>query len=146
MSMKLNKTHIVVFTSILLAIAFVLHGLGFGVANHAVLISSSLIAGYPIARKAIQAIRMKAFSIELLVTIAVVGALMIGEYVESAAVTFLFLFGAFLEARTLEKTRSSLKSLMDMTPLQATVIRDGVATALPIEEVRVGDHIRIQSG
>ena len=52
---------------------------------------------------------MKAFSIELLVTIAVIGALYIEEYTESAVVTFLFLFGDYLEARTLEKTRSSLK-------------------------------------
>ena len=75
--------------------------------------------------KAYQALRMKAFSIELLVTIAVIGALYIQEYTESAVVTFLFLFGDYLEPRTLAKTRSALKDLVDMAPQEAIVIRDG---------------------
>lgn len=110
------------------------------------LITATIIAGYPIFRKAWLAVRMKAFSIELLVIIAVIGALFIGEYVESAAVTFLFLFGAYLEAHSLEKTRSSLKALMNMAPLEATVMRDGKTLVVPAEEVEVGDFVQIQSG
>src|SRR5690606_3619625 len=94
------------------------------------LIVASVIAGVPIAIKAVQALRLKAFSIDLLVTIAVVGALIIGEYTESAVVSFLFLFGDYLEGRTLRKTRASLKSLMDMAPLEATVLRDGVRVTI----------------
>src|SRR5699024_8162438 len=83
----------------------------------------------------------------LLVTIAVIGALFIGEYVESAVVTFLFLFGAYLEARTLEKTRSSLKELIDMAPQEAMVIRDdGETESIPVEDVVEGDRIMIRSG
>lgn len=89
---------------------------------------------------------MKAFSIELLVSIAIVGALYIGEYVESAIVSFLFLFGAYLEARTLEQTRSSLRKLIDMAPLEATVLRDGERRTLPVDDVLVGDLVVIQSG
>src|SRR5690606_1498580 len=81
------------------------------------LIVASVVAGVPIAIKAFQALRMKAFSIDLLVTVAVIGALIIGEFTEAAVVTFLFLFGDYLEGRTLRKTRASLKSLMDMAPL-----------------------------
>lgn len=110
------------------------------------LIIASLLGGTPIAIKAFQALRFKAFSIDLLVTIAVIGALIIGEYVESAAVTFLFLFGAFLEGRTLQKTRSSLKSLMDMAPLEATVIRNGERIILAAEEVQIGDRVVVQPG
>src|SRR5699024_6742350 len=82
----------------------------------------------------------------LLVTIAVIGALLIGEYVESAAVTFLFLFGAFLEARTLEKTRSSLNTLIDLTSDQATIIQDGTTRTVPIEDVDLHDNILVRSG
>ena len=96
--------------------------------------------------KQFKRLRMKAFSIELLVTIAVIGALFIGEYVESAAVTFLFLFGAYLEVRTLEKTRSSLKSLIDMAPLEATVIRDGETITISVDDVESGDRVIIRSG
>ncbi|WP_241955634.1 hypothetical protein [Staphylococcus chromogenes] len=66
------------------------------------LIISTLIAMVPITLKAYQSVRAKIFSIELLVTIAVIGALWIQEYTESSIVTFLFLFGSYLEARTLK--------------------------------------------
>ncbi|HLS31554.1 MAG TPA: cation-translocating P-type ATPase [Flavobacteriaceae bacterium] len=110
------------------------------------LIAASIIAGIPTFLKAWRASLQKMFSIELLVTIAVIGALIIGEYMESAAVTFLFLFGAFLEGRSLEKARSSLKSLMDMAPLEATVIRDGIRSVIMAEEVMENDLVLIQTG
>src|SRR5690554_3862642 len=110
------------------------------------LIIASVIAGYPILTKAINALRMKAFSIDLLVSIAVIGAMIIGEYTEAAVVTFLFLFGDYLEGRTLRKTRASLRSLIDMAPLEATVLRDGVRVTIPADEVAVGDNIIVQPG
>ncbi len=113
---------------------------------NSLLITASLVAGVPTFLKAWQASRQKMFSIELLVTIAVIGALIIGEYVESAAVTFLFLFGAFLEGRSLEKARASLRSLMDMAPLEATVIREGVRSVIHAEDVQEGDIVTIQTG
>jgi len=110
------------------------------------LIVATLVAGYPTFIKAWKASLMKLFSIELLVTIAVIGALIIGEYVESAAVTFLFLFGAFLEGRSLEKSRSSLKSLMEMAPLEANVLRDGIRSVIKAEDVVKNDLVIIQTG
>ena len=116
-----------------------------GVLN-ALLIMATLLAGYPTFVKAWSASFMRVFSIELLVTIAVIGALIIGEYVESAAVTFLFLFGAYLEGRSLEKSRSSLRSLMEMAPLQANVVREGVRSIIKAEDVVVGDVVVVQTG
>ena len=143
---KLKNSHIAAITSVLLALALALHLAGFAQWKDNVLIVSSLFAGYFISIKAFKALRMKAFSIELLVTIAVIGALIIGEYVESAVVTFLFIFGAYLESRTLEKTRSSLRELIDQTPTEATVIRpEGHVTVL-VEEVVKGDRVLIRSG
>ncbi len=141
-----RTSQITAVTGILLAIALGLHFGGLHEWRQGTLIAATIIAGIPIAIKAFQALRMKAFSIELLVTIAVVGALFIGEYVESAAVTFLFLFGAFLEARTLEKTRSSLRSLIDMAPMEATVMRDGEAVVVSVDDVEEGDRVIIRSG
>lgn len=119
---------------------------GSGVLLNSLLILASISAGIPTFYKAWQASKHKMFSIELLVTIAVIGALIIGEYVESAAVTFLFLFGAFLEARSLEKARNSLRSLMDMAPLEASVIRDGVRTTIHAEDVVKDDLLVVQTG
>ncbi|HHY74880.1 MAG TPA: cation-translocating P-type ATPase [Bacillus bacterium] len=141
-----NKARIVLLSGILLVASFFFNMANLSALKNTALLSATIIAGYPIITKAWRALCMKAFSIELLVTIAVVGALIIGEYVESAAVTFLFLFGAYLEARSLEKTRSSLKSLMDMAPLEATVIRDGKTQIVSADEVEEGDRVQIQSG
>ncbi|MBD7908032.1 heavy metal translocating P-type ATPase [Sporosarcina gallistercoris] len=145
MNMK-RTSQITAVTAVLLVLAIGLHFAGVTGMKQWTLIAATVIAGTPIAWKAIQALRMKAFSIELLVTIAVIGALVIGEYVESAAVTFLFLFGAYLEIRTLEKTRSSLHSLIDMAPLEATVRRNGETLTVPVDEVMKGDRVIIRSG
>lgn len=126
----------------LIVLAFILGG---GLKSVALIIAT-IIAGVPISIKAYQAIKLKTFSIELLVTIAVIGALFIGEYVESAVVTFLFLFGDYLEGRTLEKTRSSLKELVDMTPQEAIVVRNDVQEIVPVEDVVIGDRVIIHSG
>src|SRR5699024_8193606 len=110
------------------------------------LIIATVLASVPISIKAYQAIKMRVFSIELLVMLAVIGALFIGEYVESAVVTFLFLFGDFLEGRTLEKTRSSLRELTDMAPEEAVVLRDGKRLTIEVDEVEIGDHVLIHAG
>lgn len=141
-----QKAWITAVTGGLLVLAILFHLTGLHGFKSYTLILSTVIAGFPIALKALQALRMKAFSIELLVTIAVVGALFIGEYVESAVVTFLFLFGAYLEARTLEKTRKSLKDLVDMAPQEATVVRDGREMVIPADEVEAGDRVLVRTG
>src|SRR5690606_6387217 len=95
-----NKNVLTFVSGGLLLAALVSHLTGAGrPALDILLIIAAVVAGVPIAIKAFQALRMKAFSIDLLVTIAVVGAMIIGEYVEAAVVSFLFLFGDYLEGR-----------------------------------------------
>lgn len=142
----MKKIQLVWISGLLLLLALICHIFDFTFLKNSALLLATIIAGNTTAKTAFQAVRMKAFSIELLVTIAVIGALFIGEYVEAAAVTFLFLFGSYLEARSLEKTRASLQTLLDMSPLEATVIKDGEKTILPIEEIHEGDILAIQSG
>lgn len=148
MNTFLNKyrNQIVLFTGTLLALGIVLGVMGHKSFMNTLLIIATFFAGIPVAAKAIQALSMKAFSIELLVTIAVVGALFIGEYIESSVVSFLFLFGAFLETRTLQKTRSALKKLIDMAPQEATVLRNEKEETISVDDVIVGDRIIVRSG
>ncbi len=141
-----NKNYITAISLFLIVFGFLSGFMGNGDIKNIALVTATIIAGIPIAIKAYQSLRMKAFSIELLVTIAVIGALYIQEFTESSVVTFLFLFGDYLEARTLEKTRSSLKSLVDMAPQEAIVIRDGNTLNVPVEEVVEGDRVIIRSG
>ncbi|MBP2240371.1 Cd2+/Zn2+-exporting ATPase [Cytobacillus eiseniae] len=141
-----HKNHLTAMAFILIIIGFLSGLAGNGGIKNIALVAATLIAGMPIVIKAYQALRMKAFSIELLVTIAVIGALSIQEYTESSVVTFLFLFGDYLEARTLAKTRSSLKELIDMAPQEATVLRNGESHTIPVDEVVEGDHVMIRPG
>lgn len=146
--MKSRQVNQIMFISgILIFISIIIYLLG---SNNLLLdlflIAASIVAGVPTFLKAWQASKQKMFSIELLVSIAVIGALIIGEYTESAAVTFLFLFGAYLEGRSLEKARNSLKSLMDMAPLEATVVRNGIRSIIRAEEVKKDDLVIIQTG
>ncbi|GAW98692.1 heavy metal translocating P-type ATPase [Secundilactobacillus mixtipabuli] len=110
-------------------------------------ILASIIAAVPIMIHAYQSLRVKVISIELLVSIAVVGAFIIGEYNESAIVTFLFLFGSYLEQRTLSKTRESIKSLTQMAPETAVILHeDGTQEEVDIDDVDEGDHIMVKTG
>jgi Cd2+/Zn2+-exporting ATPase len=104
---------------------------------------ASILGGLPIGIHAYQALKFRQISIDLLVTIAVVGAILIGEFEESAIVTFLFTFGTYLEKRTLEKTRSSIKELTQMAPTRA-LLADG--REIEIDKVKVGDKLLIKTG
>jgi Zn2+/Cd2+-exporting ATPase len=141
-----HRNRITATAGALIVAGFTLGFAGYQSYKEAALLAATVIAAVPIAIKAFQALRMRAFSIELLVTIAVLGALYIREYTESSIVTFLFLFGAYLEARTLEKTRSSLKALLDMAPQEATVVRGGESLTVPVDDVVKGDRVVIRSG
>lgn len=110
------------------------------------MLAAALIAGLDIALRAFASLRNRHVSIELLVTIATVGALVIGEYWEAAAVTFLFIFGAYLEARTLSQTRQVLKGLLDLAPVTATVVREGVQVEIPPDEVETDELVLIKPG
>lgn len=142
-----NKERVIVIAGLLIAISFLLKlGNDLALFSDSVMIIAALCAGYPIMKNAIQAIRYRIVGIEALVMVAVVGAILIREYWEVAAVTFLFLFGSYLEARTIEKTRSSLKALMDLAPATASVMRNGIEVKLPIDEVIQGDIVLVRPG
>lgn len=111
------------------------------------LIIASILGAVPIAIQAYQALRVKVVSIDVLVTIAVVGAFLIQNYEESAIVTFLFLFGAYLEARTLNQTRSAIKELVEMAPERAEKqMENGEFVEVDVFEVDEGDILRVKTG
>lgn len=104
---------------------------------------ASLIGFIPVVLHAFQAVRARQLSIEVLVSLAVLGALAIGEYEESAMVTFLFALGGFLEKKTLEKTRASIKSLTQMAP---TVALQASGKEVEIEAVELGMVLLVKTG
>ena len=143
-----NKNTITLLSGILILTAFIsLWTAGnIGVFEWA-LITASVLGTIPIAIQAFQALKVKVVSIDVLVTIAVLGAFLIQNYEESAIVTFLFLFGAYLEQRTLNKTRSAIKELTAMAPESALKqMDDGAFEKVEVDEVDVGDILLVKTG
>ncbi len=120
--------------------------LQFTLGYQVILAVASIIAVIPIAVRAWSALRNKVFSIELLVSIAVIGAFIIGEFNESAIVTFLFLFGSYLESKTLQKTRTAIKGLADMSPTTATLVTDDGTEEVDVDDVDEGDVVLVKTG
>ena len=144
---KLTKKHIIQLSTVMIVLAFVLsrflHLQSLAVA---LMLGTTFIAGTPIFKKAWSALRYKIIGIDALVSIAVIGALFIGEYWEAAAVTYLFMLGDYLESRTIDKTRESIKALLDLAPKQSVVIRDGVEMTIPADDVLINDTVIVRSG
>jgi len=143
-----NKNKITLISGILISFGFISRWtLGNPTVFAWALIIASLFGVAPIAIQAYQALRVKVVSIDVLVTIAVMGAFLIRNYEEAAIVTFLFLFGAFLEQRTLNKTRSAIKELTEMAPESALKQReDGEFEEVEVDEVEVGDVLLVKTG
>ncbi|MFD0896880.1 heavy metal translocating P-type ATPase [Loigolactobacillus binensis] len=138
---------ITLLTAVLIVLGYAGKFAGSSLTYNIVLAVASIIAAVPIMLHAYQALRVKVISIELLVSIAVIGAFIIGEYNESAIVTFLFLFGSYLEARTLSKTRESIKSLTEMAPTTATLVHDdGTTEEVDVDDVEEDDIVLVKTG
>src|SRR5690625_3204768 len=143
-----NKNQITLISGILIVIGFIAH---FGFSNAAVFNTTFIIASIlgvaPIAIQAYQALKVKVISIDVLVTIAVIGAFLIQNYEESAIVTFLFLFGSWLEARTLNSSDLAIKALTEMAPEVAfKQMENGEFEEVDIWDVDEGDILQVRTG
>ncbi len=143
-----SKNKITMISGVLLAIAFISHWTSQNSTFvESLLILASIMGVSPIAIQAYQALKVKVISIDVLVTLAVLGAFIIKNYEESAIVTFLFLFGAYLEQRTLNQTRSAIKELTEMAPESALKLFDtGEFEEVDVEDVDVGDTLLVKTG
>lgn len=143
-----NKNKIALVIGILIATAFIVKwSTGFMLFFEWTLITASILGVLPIAIQAFQALRVKVVSIDVLVTMAVAGAFAIRNFEESAIVTFLFLFGAYLEQRTLNKTRSAIRALTEMAPETAwKKMDDGDFEEIDVDDVDIGDVLLVKTG
>jgi Cd2+/Zn2+-exporting ATPase len=106
----------------------------------------TILAGYHIFKKAFMDLWYKMIGIDLLVTIAVVAAFIIGDYFEAAAVTYLFTLGHILEKSALEKTRSSLKKLLDLKPSEARRLLDHQEEIVSLDSLNIDDILLVKPG
>ncbi len=102
--------------------------------------------GWFIAPKAWRAVRRLALDMNVLMTVAVAGAMAIGEFSEGAAVTFLFALSELLEAFSLARARKAVQALMQLTPETALLKEGNDFREVPVAEVAVGATIAVKSG
>ena len=97
-------------------------------------------------KESIEALREPAIEIDLLMILAALGALVVDAPFEGAMLLFLFSLSTVLETYAFGRSRSEIRSLMEMRPETAQVVRDGDEETVPLEEVGVGDRFRVRPG
>ena len=107
---------------------------------------SILLGGVFTARRALVSARAGALDINVLMAIAVAGAIVLGEWSEAASVVFLFALAQLLETRAMDRARGAIGALMDLAPAEALVRRGVRELRLPVDEVAIGDTVLVRPG
>ncbi|MEN5082858.1 heavy metal translocating P-type ATPase [Bosea sp. TWI1241] len=130
----------------LLAVAFVAGEL-VPAASFWFFVAATLLAIAPIARRAVAAARAGApFTIEMLMTIAAIGALVIGAIEEAAVVVFFFAVGEVLEGVAANKARSGIRALAALVPRTALLDENGAVREVAAESLRIGQTVLVRPG
>ncbi len=103
-------------------------------------------AGLPTYRKGLIALKNRNLNINALMSIAVTGAVLIGQWPEAAMVSVLFAIAELIEAKSLERARKAIRGLLDLTPAQATVQVDGQWREMQVAQVALGSRVRVRPG
>ncbi|MFB6087709.1 MAG: HAD-IC family P-type ATPase, partial [Haloarculaceae archaeon] len=149
------------FTVLGLLVEFLLTGLNVAAVTTApvtltvadvLFLAAVVTGGQEILRGGYYSLRNRNLDIDLLMSIAIVGAVLVslgfGErlYMEAATLAFLFSVAELLERYSMDKARNSLQELLDLSPDEATVRRDGEEVTVPVDEVAVGDRVVVRPG
>lgn len=135
-------------TGLLLVAALVAHlAAGPAPLRDGLLIAAAVIGGFPIAWDGWATLRAnRRPDMNGLMTVAVIGALALGEYTEGGVVVFLFSLGELLETLTVDRARGAVRSLMALRPAEATRRTSAGEERVPVEALAVGDIVRIRPG
>ena len=98
------------------------------------------------ARRAIKSIRHFDLDINVLMLIAVAGAMLLGEWAEAGTVVFLFAIAQWLESRSMDRAREAIRALMDLTPDQARIRHHDHEELVPVDRLSLGDVMLIRPG
>jgi Cd2+/Zn2+-exporting ATPase len=105
------------------------------------------IAAVKLLPRALRSLRSIRLDIHVLMSLAIAGALALGEWEEAAAVAFLFGLSEALEAMSLDRARNAVRQLLEIAPESAELLGpDGTRTRVPASSVRVGQHVLVRAG
>lgn len=109
-------------------------------------ILSILTGGFHVGRAGIYSLKSLSLDMNALMLVAVVGAAILGEWSEGAAVVFLFSLGTTLQTYTIDKTRKSIRDLMELAPNVATKKLENYEIVVDVEELNIKDILIVKPG
>lgn len=110
------------------------------------LIAYGIIGGDVVKKAVVNITHGQIFDENFLMLVATIGAFFVGEYPEAAAVMLFYQVGEWFQSYAVNRSRKSIKELMDIRPDYANVLREGEEVVLDPEEVKAGERIRIKPG
>ncbi|MFB6346663.1 MAG: heavy metal translocating P-type ATPase, partial [bacterium] len=111
-----------------------------------VLLAALVVGGLYTVNRGLNAVLSMTMSIDFLITLALAGALILGKFLEAASLAFLYGVAELLEDYSMQQAQNSLEELLDLSPTEATLIRNGEKVTLEVEEIQVGDTIVVRPG
>ena len=109
-------------------------------------VTAAAVGGWNFFPKGIRAARSLSLDMNFLMTVAILGAVAVGEYLEAGAIAFLFSLAELLESHSVDRARGAIRALMELAPATAVVVRDGEETTLPAGELVPGDTVVVRPG
>ncbi|MFY3792713.1 heavy metal translocating P-type ATPase [Ureibacillus sp. MALMAid1270] len=144
---KINDNTFVILSGVLLAFGFIGSFTGLPPLMSTILYAIAMvISGAKPVRSAFYAIKSRSLDMNVLMSAAAIGATIIGEWFEGATVVWLFAIGNYLQNRSIERTRNSIRNLMDLAPAEAWVKVGTEISKVSVEEISVGDIIVVKPG
>ncbi|MEK4404729.1 heavy metal translocating P-type ATPase [Sporosarcina sp. FSL K6-6792] len=142
-----NQNWAVIFSGILITLGFIDSYTGISpyltITMYAI---AMIISGYKPVKSAYYAIRSRSLDMNVLMSAAAIGAAFLGEWLEGATVVWLFALGLNLQNRAIEKTRKSIRGLMELAPPEAWVKIGSELIKKPVEEIAINDLIVVKPG
>ncbi len=137
----------IIFSGIMIALGFIGSFTGISTLFTTLMYAvAMLISGYKPVKSAYYSIKSRSLDMNVLMSTAAIGAALIGEWLEGATVVWLFALGTTLQNMSIEKTRNSIRNLMDLAPSEAFVKVGLDLIKKPVEEVSIGDILIVKPG
>ena len=114
--------------------------------NAGLALLATLFGGYLRFLAGFRDIYSRRITVNVFVTVALIATVAVGEFRAAAVIVFIMAVAGALESYTLDKTRRSIRNLLDLTPKTATIRRDNGEVTIPVSEIRIGDIVVVRPG
>ncbi|MGV2445990.1 UNVERIFIED_CONTAM: cadmium-translocating P-type ATPase [Bacillus sp. ATCC 13368] len=142
-----NENGLVILSGVLIALGFIGSFNGVSTMMSSILYAIAMvISGAKPVKSAFYAVKSLSLDMNVLMSVAAIGAALIGEWLEGATVVWLFAIGNLLQTKSIERTRNSIRNLMDLAPPEAWIYVGSEIIKKPVEEINVGDIIFVKPG